>query len=135
MKTDIISVSEDETVGRAKLLMEIKSIRFLPVTKGMRVLGILTARNLKNPRIEIQNPKVKHLYPNDDDIPVKYIMRTELITMLPNDHIATAARTLTTNKISSLPIVERKGSDIIVGVITTTDLLLALLELIDRGNI
>lgn len=136
MSTKIVSVGPQDSVRRAKLLMDIKNIRFLPVTVGSRLLGIITARNLKNPREEIISPRLKKLFTHPWTIPVKYIMRTkDLVTMLPNDHIETAARMMVKNKISSLPIMEGKDSHVIVGVITTTDLLNALLELLDRGSL
>ena len=134
MSVNIICLSPMATVLEALFLMRQHRIRCLPVTTGTRLLGIITEGNLRNPIKTLQELESEKMYKTEGDIRVRDIMSTKLLTITPQDHIVTAAHILAKHKIGGLPVIEKKGSEHIIGVVTTTDLLRAFVELADVTN-
>ena len=46
MKTELITITEEESMNRAKALMESKGINCLPVVHGMKLVGIITTNDI-----------------------------------------------------------------------------------------
>jgi CBS domain-containing protein len=46
MKTELITITEDESMDRAKALMETNAVNCLPVVKGTKLVGIITTKDL-----------------------------------------------------------------------------------------
>lgn len=134
MTTETIAVTPETQMLQAIFLMQKNRIRFLPVTTGDLIVGVITDRDVRNPVKSLKDLNVATLYKNEGNIPVKHVMKTKLICVTPTDHIATAANLIVKNKISGLPVVEKKDSANLVGVITTTDLLKAFMDLMDKAK-
>lgn len=135
MSTSVLSLPATATVSDAIKLMQTKKIRSIPVTSGSHLLGIVSEGTLKNPRTFLHDAKAGAAFPRDGDIPLGQIMITQVVTVTPNDHVATAANLAIKNKIGGMPVLENRTSKSIVGIITTTDLLKAFMTLMDSGNL
>lgn len=131
MSRDVISIGPNTKAVQAAYLLRNNRIRFLPVAEGMKVVGVVTDRDLRNPVRALHDLEVAQQYQSASDIPVRYFMATNLITITQQDHIITAAYLLRQNRINGLPVLESKDQSSLVGVITTTDLLDAFVELAD----
>lgn len=135
MSRELISIGPERSVLEAVFLMKSKGLRMLPVTSGDLLLGIVSDRDLLNPVKSLHDLNLAKLYRSESDIQIEHIMTTDLHAVTPQDHIATAANLINTYKLHGLPVIEKKGSKNLVGVITTSDLLKAFLKLIDISNI
>lgn len=135
MSAGVIALPAEATVGDARKLLDKNKIRTIPITAGTHLLGIVSDRNIKNPRASLHDPKTSSLYAREEEIPLGQIMVTQVVTVTPHDHIATASNLTIKHKIGGLPVVENRTSKSIVGIITTTDLLKAFLTLMDSGNL
>jgi acetoin utilization protein AcuB len=104
----------NDTVGAARMIMRAEGFKHLPVIENKRVLGIITDRDVR------QRPA--HL----DDTLVEAVMTADPATVSPDTTIEEAASVMLVKRIGCLPVVENGG---LIGIITTTDLLRALLDI------
>lgn len=109
------------TIGRMALLqdavelMKKHNIRHLPVIEDDELVGFVTESDLR----QFSFPSMV------EDIPVHQVMITNPITVSMNTGIDVAAKIIHDNKIGGLPVLD---GDRLVGVITTSDLLSAFIE-------
>ena len=96
--------------------------RHLPVVQGGSLVGILSDRDVRLYSTEVDGRVVV------PDMEVGQIMSPAPHVCLPSTPIADVVRQMTENKIDSLPVVD-PHTDRLVGMVTTTDLLLLLIEL------
>lgn len=110
------TVSPRDTLAKAKALMEAGGFRRLPVVEGDRLVGILTERDLRQ--------HIGYL----DATRVDGAMSGAPMTVPPYSSVQDAARLLLQHKVGGLPVVENGK---LVGIMTTSDLLKALLDVIE----
>jgi acetoin utilization protein AcuB len=108
-------VKPDHTLAAAKAVMDAEDIRHVPVVDRGRLVGILTDRDLQ-----------RH-WGYLDTTRVDAAMVANPVTAKPDMSIETAALLLTANRVRSLPVVDGEK---LVGIITTTDMLGALLDVL-----
>jgi acetoin utilization protein AcuB len=115
MTKDPVTVSPKDTLAQAQEKMRGGGFRQLPVVDNNRLMGILTDRDIG--RRGRHNVVAK----------VQSAMTNEVITASPDMPIEEAARLLLRHKIGGLPVIDRGE---IVGIISTTDILQAFVDLI-----
>jgi acetoin utilization protein AcuB len=113
MSPEPSSVKPDHTLAAANALMHAEGIRHVPVIEDSKLVGILSDRDLRNHWGYLDRTKVNAA------------MTPDPITVGPEVSIEQAVRLLLSHKVGSLPVV-KKG--VVIGIITTTDLLRALLD-------
>ncbi len=126
MKTNLVTVSPETSIFRARELMDARRISQLPVTDGRaHLLGIITDRDLKeawaSPATTLSVHELTYVL---QKLTVANIMTRKVITATPDMTIERAARLIHDNKISALPVIK---DDKLVGIITIIDLLEVLL--------
>lgn len=126
MTTDVLSVDPQNSVATAIRLMRTGQLRRLPVVQDGRLVGIVTSGDVR--RITGMSSVVRD--PSGDNflwqhIPVANVMTLDVVTTSPDTLIAEAARLMIERKIGGLPVVEQ---DKLVGILTTSDLLEALID-------
>jgi acetoin utilization protein AcuB len=126
MKTNLVTVSPETSIFRARELMDTRRISQLPVTDGRaHLLGIVSDRDLKeawaSPATTLSVHELTYVL---QKLTVANIMTKKVITATPDMTIERAARLLHDNKISALPVLK---DDRLVGIITIIDLLEVLL--------
>jgi acetoin utilization protein AcuB len=126
MKTNLVTVSPETSIFRARELMDARRISQLPVTDGRaHLLGIITDRDLKeawaSPATTLSVHELTYVL---QKLTVANIMTRKVITATPDMTIERAARLIHDNKISALPVIKE---DKLVGIITIIDLLEVLL--------
>ena len=129
MTKNPMSIGPKTSVRRAFFLIKKNHIRFLPVTVYNTLVGLVTDRDLRLPVSQLKN--IKGVYRLDEEITVKDIMTTKLITLSPHDNIQTAAYMAVKYKVGGFPIVTSLKTRELVGVITYTDILNALIYIMD----
>jgi predicted transcriptional regulator len=114
MTTRPSTISPDEPLPKAVAQMQQHRFRCLPVVEGGKVLGVITDRDVRT-----------HLHFLESTT-ARQAMATTPLTVTPTTSIWDAARLLRERKIGSLPVLQ---DDRLIGIISTTDLLGALMEL------
>ena len=132
-----IMIEPARRVVEAQRLMGENNIRHLPVVAdGKRLLGLVTRQRLAIRPEQLGSMDVWELTSYLHDLTVSKVMIAgqELRTIGPNATIEEAADLMIAHKISGVPVVE--DGNIVVGIITETDLLIELRNLlgaIDAG--
>ena len=115
MTLDPITIDQHDKLSKARAIMTAGNFRRLPVVDGGRLVGIITERDLHKYSGFLESTRVTAA------------MRTSLITVTPYDAVEDAALLMLKHKIGGLPVVAEGR---LVGIVTTTDLLKALLNVV-----
>ncbi|MEZ4438414.1 MAG: CBS domain-containing protein [Polyangiaceae bacterium] len=105
------TVSPSTDSNDAIEMMQRVRIRHLLVVEDDELVGVVTDHDLRKA-----------------DGVVRDVMATQLLTATPDMHAAQAARVMVENKINCLPVLK---DDKVVGILTSSDLLAALVDLVD----
>jgi CBS domain-containing protein len=121
MHPDVITASPDMSLAQAQRLMQEHRIRHLPVVSGLRLVGLVTDRDLRN----ASPSQVTTLTPGEvaaqmQTTPIETCMTRDVVTMRPEDDMAEGAKRLLAGPFGCLPVVEGER---LVGIVTDIDLL------------
>lgn len=127
MTTNMVKLSLKDELSKAEILFEKHKIRHIPVVNGSKVVGMLSLTDLL--RISF----VDSAFEDEDEIDtvvydmfnISQVMTKNIITITPETTIREAAEILANREFHALPVVK---NDVLVGIITTTDLIKYLLE-------
>jgi acetoin utilization protein AcuB len=127
MTTDLITVTPDTPMVKARDLLQEHNIKQLPVVDEQgSLVGILTDRDIKqawaSPATTLSIYELTYVL---QKLAVESVMVKDLITISPGATVERAASIMHARKIGSLPVVE---NDKLVGIITSTDLMEVLLD-------
>jgi acetoin utilization protein AcuB len=128
MTRNPITITPDVTVPEAQAIMRREKIQRLPVVdnKG-QLVGIVTSLDLihasPSPATSLDIYEMHYLL---SKLHVEKVMTKNVITVTQDLPIEEAARIMVDNKISGLPVMR---GDILVGIITETDLFKLFIEL------
>ena len=128
MSRNVITINQADPVSLAFELLLTNDIRHLPVLSRRKLAGIITDRDLHEALIP-SDPDHTHrsMYHTVKNIKAKEIMTPNPITIGPNAPVDQAAQIFFDRKIDCLPVKDAKGK--LVGILTSTDILKAFLEL------
>ncbi len=130
MNGAVLSVTPETPVAEARRLMQRERIRHVLVMEGARLAGIVTDRDI---RLNLPSPATTLSVWEMNDLLMKLtageIMTTSVITIGPDREVYEAAQLMIDHKIGALPVLEGGR---LVGIVTETDLLRALILL--RGR-
>jgi len=128
MSTDLITVSADENLDTARVLMRKNQIHHLLVTEGdKKLLGILSLSDLLAATDSFLREEESRLHPRD--ITVSEIMITDLATVDEHAGLRQAAMFLEKHRIGCLPVVT---NDELRGIITDTDFIGVAINLLEQ---
>jgi acetoin utilization protein AcuB len=129
MTTDVITVGEDTPMMKASIIMKEKSIRSLPILdKRGKLVGIVSDRDLRDASpSKATSLDVHELNYLISAIKIKDLMTRRLVVVRPDETVEFAAILMLENKISSLPVINDKGS--LIGIITQTDIFRVLINI------
>ncbi|MCL6480649.1 MAG: CBS domain-containing protein [Firmicutes bacterium] len=128
MTTPALSIPVDSSLLEAVLLLRRSGIRHLPVVDGERLVGIFTERDM----LRFSPSLLMKISPDEynaifETTPLEKVMTRDPVRVTPETPMRVAAALLQEKKIGCLPVVE---GDRLVGIITVTDMLVALLQLL-----
>lgn len=129
MSPDPIVVAPGDTLRKARQLIKDHGLRRFPVIEDGRLVGMVTDRDVR--QADISSAVVQERRYVDyilDRIQVGGIMTSNPITVAPGTSIREAADLILENKIGGLPVVHDGR---LVGIITETDLIKALIAMLD----
>jgi acetoin utilization protein AcuB len=125
-----IMVPPTMPAAEAQKIMVENKIRHLPVIgDGKRPLGLVTRERLRIPPADLASLSVWEITRHLSELKVKDVMvkSKELATIGPDATLEDAAQTMAENRFGCLPVVE---DNVVVGIITETDLLVELADLL-----
>ncbi len=124
MTKDVFTVTLEDTVRKADLLMREENIRHLPVVENNKLIGLITERT-------IMEYTLRRLYDFEDNLDemalntigdFREIMLKNVKVIFPEDSLLKAVELMTKYKIDCLPVVDWQNN--LVGIITSYDVLL-----------
>lgn len=110
------TVQPDDTLAKAAQMMEVGGFRSLAVVKDGAMVGILTERDVRQHRGHLEVTRVTAA------------MSEPVWSVAPHTTVQEAVRLILKHKVGGLPVID-KGT--LVGMVTTTDMLGALLEIVE----
>lgn len=130
-----VTVHPEETVEKARELLERFRVNQLPVVRQRRVVGILTERDIREAMAggvgEATESDQTHRKPEAlREMSVSAVMTTKVVSLRPESSMFEAAETMHDERISSLPVMDNDRG--IVGMIARSDVMRAFLSLDDR---
>ncbi len=122
MSTDLVTLTEDETLAHAQRCMARGRIRHLPVVRSRKLVGLLTHRDLLAASFsifaEVDATEQRRIFVT---VPVVEAMHRDVVTVPPDLPVKDAAKILLKNKYGCLPVVDADGT--LVGILTEADFL------------
>ncbi len=129
MTRDVVSVEADTPFLEARLILKEKNIRHLPIVERGKVIGVVTDRDLKEAApsgaTTLDVYELNYLLLK---MKVRELIKKDPITIKPTNSVEKAALLMHDHKIGCLPVVDDAG--MLVGVITETDLLGVMVEIL-----
>lgn len=110
------SVGHDISISKAKTMMREHHIHHLPVLDGGKLVGVLSARDLK----------VAEGIPNSAEMPVEELMTDEPLIVDPDTDVKTVIETMLSKEAGSVIVSAKAGQP--WGIFTSTDGLRHLIE-------
>ncbi len=122
MSTDLVTLTEDETLADAQRCMARGRIRHLPVLRDRKLVGLVTHRDLLAASFsifaEVDSNEQRRIF---GAVPVVEAMHRGIVTVPPTMPVSQAANILLDNKYGCLPVIEDSGE--LVGIVTEADFL------------
>ena len=129
MTRDPVTVEADTPFLEARLILKDKKIRHLPVVDRGKLIGVVTDRDLKEAgpsgATTLDVYELNYLLVK---MKVRDLIKKDPITIKPTNSVEKAALLMHDHKIGCLPVVDDAGG--LVGVITETDLLAVMVEIL-----
>ncbi len=133
MSGKVFTVDVDESMQDAIHQMKEKNINLLPILSHEKLVGIISDRDLKKASpSDASTLDIHELLYLVSRIKVKDLMIKKVVTVPPDYTIEEAAELLLENKISGLPVVDRKER--LIGIITRSDIFKALIFITGLGK-
>ena len=128
MTKKLVTLTINDDLYTAEKLFRKHHIRHIPIVNGEHIIGMLSLTDLE--RISFLDSYDRSHEENVDNIIYQMLSIEQLMVKNPikvnsNITIKSVAEILSKNEFHALPVVE---NDILVGIVTTTDLLLYLLK-------
>ena len=129
MTTDVVTLTEDETLAHAQRCMARGRIRHLPVVREGQLVGLITHRDLLAASFsifaEVEASEQRRVF---DTVRVVEAMHRDVVTVSPDLTVAKAARILLENKYGCLPVVDDEQQ--LQGIVTKADFLRLTVQLL-----
>ncbi len=127
--TDVVTLTEDETLAHAQRCMARGRIRHLPVVRERTLVGLITHRDLLAASFsifaEVEANEQRRIF---DTIGVVEVMHRDVVTVSPELPVSKAARILLENKYGCLPVVDDEQQ--LQGIVTEADFLRLTVQLL-----
>jgi CBS domain-containing membrane protein len=129
MTSDVVTLTEDETLAHAQRCMARGRIRHLPVVCEGRLVGLVTHRDLLAASFsifaEVEASEQRRVF---DTVRVVEAMHRDVVAVSPELPVSKAARILLENKYGCLPVVDDDQQ--LQGIVTEADFLRLTVQLL-----
>jgi CBS domain-containing protein len=127
MSKDLITINKSDDLTTAEMLFKRNNIRHIPVVNGSKIVGMLSYTDL----LRISYAAAVDVYETEVDtmvynmFTIEQVMAKNLIKVSPQATIKEVAEILSEREFHAIPVVDE---EVLVGIMTTTDLINYLLE-------
>lgn len=127
MSKDLITINKSDDLTTAERLFKRNNIRHIPVVNGSKIVGMLSYTDL----LRISYADAVDVYETEVDtmvynmFTIEQVMAKNLIKVSPQATIKEVAEILSEREFHAIPVVDE---EVLVGIVTTTDLINYLLE-------
>jgi acetoin utilization protein AcuB len=118
MTREVITIGPDTPCEKARAVMDEHRIRHLPIVTGGRLVGMLSDRDIRSATGAV-SARADH------------IMTRDPVTVTSRTRVEHAARRMLEGRFGALPVVD---GDMLVGIVTYTDLLRAFVDVIETAT-
>ncbi|NVK72772.1 CBS domain-containing protein [Marinomonas sp. CT5] len=120
MITNLITLKENDSLAKAKALMNDKNIRNLPIVNDEgECIGLLTQREyLRHAFYLVSQFGTQQLSHKEEQTPVAKAMNTDILTITPSTDLDVAAEFFIENKYGCLPVTQDNK---LIGILTPVD--------------
>lgn len=122
----VVTIAPEASAKEAFALMKSMGIRHLVVVKESEVLGIVTDRDLRRPKVADAFKSWDEVYRLSDEFQVEDIMSSPVKTIDAQAPVEEAAQMMVKYRIGALPVTDAHHG--LAGILTETDLLRALIS-------
>ena len=127
MTENVITLKKSDSLETAEKLFKKHHIRHIPVVRGDVIIGMLSYTDLL--RISFADS----VYDDDDHVDsivynmfsIEQVMAKKIVSVSPSSSVKEVAEILAKSEFHALPVVDK---NILVGIVTTTDLINYLLK-------
>lgn len=123
MTSDVFTLSPDQSCHEALAEFRHRKIRRAPVMDNGQLVGIVSERDLLHILPGTYAQASSQAGEDTMALPVRHIMRTEVVTLGLNDHLGKAASLMLKHRIGGVPVVHDGA---LKGIITESDVFKAL---------
>ena len=132
MTTEMVTVQETDTLLDATMFFVRSTFRHLPVVRGRQLVGVITERDVKQfaPSV-LSGISAENYNSIMESTPISRVMARSPITVRPEQSVLEAAKLLYAKRLGCLPVVLDSE---LVGIITTTDMLKVLAQILEKSD-
>lgn len=132
MTQKLVTGAANDGLRESFFKMRANRVRHLPVVdEHMRLLGIVSDRDLRRPNWVDEAPDVTHVYTLDNHMELRDIMTTNVMTVSTYDRVQKAVRIMYEHRFGALPVLNKEGR--LAGMLSAIDLLGVLDEMLDEA--
>lgn len=133
MLKDVVTTRTTETVENAYRSMLEGRFRHMPVVdSNNKLVGIVSDRDLRNVLVFINDPDGQKSIVGDRKLTIGKVMTRDPLRADPDDSVRTAVKLMIKHKVGCLPVCNPQ--DELLGIVTETDMLRLLEELLGGGK-
>ena len=121
MKTQVVSISSDDTLRIVREIMELGRVRHLPVVHKGKLVGVVSQRDLFHASLSNVigiGREEQELFL--EGVKIADVMSEPPVSISPDAPVQSAAALMADRKIGCLPVTENEK---LIGIVTETDLL------------
>jgi acetoin utilization protein AcuB len=126
MTQDLVTLSPEASVAEALTLCRERRIRHIPIVEEGRLVGIVSDRDLRDASPALGDAERASTL---QEIRVGHVMTQEVSTTVPEESIENVAQEMYELKIGSLPVVAEEDEEKLLGIVTSSDVMRALVTL------
>lgn len=121
MSRKVVSISSDDTLDTVREIMELGSVRHLPVVRRGGLVGVVSQRDLLKASLSsVMGLPAEEQRRFLEGVSIGSVMSTPAVSVGPETGVREAAQLMSDRKIGCLPVVDAGR---LVGIVTETDLL------------
>jgi acetoin utilization protein AcuB len=126
MTGNLVTLSPEASVAEALTLCRERRIRHIPIVEEGRLVGIVSDRDLGDASPALGDAERASTL---QEIRLGNVMTREVSTTVPQDPIENVAQEMYELKIGSLPVVAEEDEEKLLGIVTSSDVMRALVTL------
>jgi CBS domain-containing protein len=127
MSNELLTVHAAQKVSEVYTLLTENRIHHVPVVNGEKPIGLISSSDMMKLSLDAYGtPDSANAEYLDSQFTIEQVMSSDLVTIGADEPIRTAVEKLSPGTLHSLPVVGEDG--MLVGIVTTTDLVKYLLD-------